>query len=66
MKLAHRNALFASLAVEAWRMLCLVEEMGVQIEGKQSDGIEGGGIPKETWAKRIFGAIRCEGATDRR
>lgn len=48
MKLAHGDALFASLAVETWRMLCLVEEMGVQIEGKQSDGIEGGGIPKET------------------
>jgi hypothetical protein len=48
MKLAHGDALFASLAVEPWRMLCLVEEMGVQIERKQSDGIEGGGVPKET------------------
>ena len=42
--LAHGNTLLARLAVESGRMLSLVEEMGVQIERKQGDGVEGGGV----------------------
>ena len=44
--LAHGNTLLARLAVESGRMLSLVEEMGVQIERKQGDSVEGGGVSK--------------------
>ena len=48
MKQSYGDALFACLAVEPRRMLCPVEEVGVQVEGKQRDGVEGGGVSKGT------------------